>query len=794
MARIVDRYLDQATRTLDVVARFAEVSPPEDLPTFMQGTWEAYEYFDTLYYLDASSKIKQLIPPDPRYLGLDMSNLPYFQHTGEKQNLVISRPFISLRTGNPTVYLVRQLSQGGQMVGELSLGSLQDEITRSRGARQDVIFMMDQSGMLLAHPSFNLVKQQTNQSDLEIFRRGLGGDATLVYEYAGTMVLGSAIRSERAGWVVVDQVPLSVSLRPYGWALGLILLASLAIWLTLAWSLRNQLEQHVAIPLTQLSRGTGALANGDFSRGKALAFIPAAFAELTALAADFQYMSDALQARQAALQESEKRYRSLFDRVPIGLYRTRPAGQILDVNPAFAHILGYPDRETLLAVNAADLYANPDDRNRWCALIEREGTVRDFQVQFRRHDGTIIWVRNSGQGVRNNQGQVLYYEGSLEDITERKRAEAEINKLTRAVEQSPAAIVITDTAGNIEYVNPRFTQITGYTSAEVLGQNPRILKSGETPPEEYQRLWEIITHGDVWRGEFHNKKKSGDLYWESASISPVIDTQGAITHFVAVKEDITVRKQTEEALGILNEELELRVRHRTAELDAANKELQEFAYIVSHDLKAPLRGINRLTQWLRGDYAGVLDAQGQEHLDLLGQQVKRMDTMIDGILRYSKAGHGGERKESIALNTLVAQVIEMLMLPAHITIECENTLPVIQGDPIQLMQVFQNLLSNAVKFLDKPIGKITVASEDADEEWIFRVQDNGPGIEARHHDHIFKIFQSCIPRDERESNGIGLAVVKKIVELYGGRVWVESTPGHGSCFSFTWPKQTSGED
>ncbi|GAK50070.1 PAS/PAC sensor hybrid histidine kinase [Candidatus Moduliflexus flocculans] len=378
-------------------------------------------------------------------------------------------------------------------------------------------------------------------------------------------------------------------------------------------------------------------------------------------------------------------------------------------------------------------------------------------------------------------------------LEERKRAEAEIRKLSQAVEQSPEAIVITDPAGTIQYVNPRFTDMTGYLSEEAIGKNLRILKSGETSLAEYQQLWNTITHGSVWRGEFHNKKKNNDLYWEAVSISPVVDSQGNITHFVAVKEDITARKQAEEALRLLNEELEVRVSQRTAELEAANKELQEFAYIVSHDLKAPLRGISRLTQWIQADYTSVLDANGQEQLELLGEQVKRMDTLIDGILRYSRAAHSSEREESVDLNMLVSQVIDMLMPPAHIAIRLEGLLPVIQGDPIQITQVFQNLLSNAVKFLDKPTGMITITSEDAGENWVFRVEDNGPGIEPRHHERIFKIFQSVSSRNDRDSTGIGLAVVKKIVEFYGGRVWVESEPGQGSRFYFSWPKRI-GED
>jgi signal transduction histidine kinase len=292
-ARIVDRYLDQAARTLEAVASAAERRPADEL-TVMRAAWEGYGYFETLYRLDRDGRIAALAPPDPRYQGLDLSGLPFFREGGAAPGLGISRPFISVRTGNPTVHLVRHLTRGGDVVGELSLASLQDEITRGRSGGESVIFILDQSGKLIAHPDASRVRQQENQGALEIFRRGLGGDATAVYAYGGKTVLGSAARVERAGWVVVDQVPLAALLGPYLSALGLTLAASVAIWLALAWSLRRQLERHVAAPLARLSRGTGALASGDFDRGKELASVPADFAEVTLLAADFRHMSDAL--------------------------------------------------------------------------------------------------------------------------------------------------------------------------------------------------------------------------------------------------------------------------------------------------------------------------------------------------------------------------------------------------------------------------------------------------------------------------------------------------------------------
>ena len=257
----------------------------------------------------------------------------------------------------------------------------------------------------------------------------------------------------------------------------------------------------------------------------------------------------------------------------------------------------------------------------------------------------------------------------------------------------------------------------------------------------------------------------------------------------ALRQEIAERKRVEEEIRTLNAELELRVKQRTAELELANRELQEFAHVASHDLKAPLHGISRLAQWIVEDYREVIDAKGQEFLELLIGRVKRMNNLINGILEYSRVGRIIEQDEPIDLNLLVEEVIDILAPPEHIQIVPESDLPVITGDRTRITQVFQNLLDNAIKFMDKPTGIITIRWVDAGACWTFSVTDNGPGIDARHHERIFRIFQLVTPRDERENTGVGLSIVKKIVELYGGKIWVESELGKGSTFFFTFPKK-----
>ncbi len=251
---------------------------------------------------------------------------------------------------------------------------------------------------------------------------------------------------------------------------------------------------------------------------------------------------------EAELHEIMTRYRSLFAGVPVGIYRSTPAGAILDANPALIEMLGYPDRESLSATGASALYVNLADRHRWQNALEREGVVRGFEVQLRKRDGTLIWVRDSARALRDGDGQVLHYEGIWEDVTQHRQAMEELSKLSSAVERTPDPVIITNADGKIEYVNRAFKKVSGFTDQDVVGKTPRILKSGTHPPEFYRRLWDTLLAGKPWRGTFVNRRKDGQLYFAEASIAPVFSLQGRITHFVSVERDITERKQAEKAL------------------------------------------------------------------------------------------------------------------------------------------------------------------------------------------------------------------------------------------------------
>ena len=278
-------------------------------------------------------------------------------------------------------------------------------------------------------------------------------------------------------------------------------------------------------------------------------------------------------------------------------------------------------------------------------------------------------------------------------------------------------------------------------------------------------------------------------------------------------------QQRDSALVKARDDLEERVNLRTADLTAANEqltmeiaereksearqaellntiaktneELKDFAYIISHDLKAPLRGITTLTEWIVNDYADKFDDEGKEQMKLLSARVCRMHNLIEGVLQYSRVGRVNEEQVQINLNEIVPEVIDMVSPPENIAVTIESELPVIVGEQTRIMQVFQNLISNAIKYMDKPNGQVKIGCVEEEKSWVFSVSDNGPGIEEKYFEKIFQIFQTLSSRDEFESTGVGLTVTKKIVELYGGKIWVESKLGQGSTFFFSFRKQES---
>lgn len=294
----------------------------------------------------------------------------------------------------------------------------------------------------------------------------------------------------------------------------------------------------------------------------------------------------------------------------------------------------------------------------------------------------------------------------------------------------------------------------------------------------------------------------GVLYLENSLIKSVFSLEDIeMTRLLTAQAAIALQntllieemKQSQLQINLLNKELEQRVAARTSALNKANEELKSFAYVVSHDLKAPLRAINQLSGWIAEDYREVFDDDGKQQMALLQSRAKRMHEMIDGILQYSRVGRIKEPDEKVDINVLLIEMIKHIAPPPHIEIKVQAGLPTIIGEKLKIFQVFQNLLDNAIKYNDKSHGVIEISCREHESSWEFSVKDNGPGIPRHYQEKIFQLFQTLAPKDQSDSTGIGLSLIEKIVDNWGGRIRIESEPGCGCNFLFTIPKAAQHE-
>jgi len=433
----------------------------------------------------------------------------------------------------------------------------------------------------------------------------------------------------------------------------------------------------------------------------------------------------------------------------------------------------------------------------WHGFAERFGWVSDASLPLFTGGKTVgaFALYSDKIGAFDGEARDLLLEMAsdisfaLDNFVLRDRhseSEGKLRQLSLAVEQNPATIVITDTTGKIEYVNQKFVELTGYTKEEAIGNNPRVLKSGEKRSEEYRELWETITSGQIWRGEFHNKKKNGELYWENALIAPIRNPAGEITHFLAVKEDITGRK-----------EMEVDLIHAKEHAVAANLAKSEFLANVSHELRTPLNAIIGMSEMLECAPTGP---EAAEYIRTIRNSGDALLSLISGILDLSKIEAGKLVLERIPIDlkacmesTLKTFIVEAAAKDLVLTSSIDPSLPAfILGDRNRLCQIVLNLVSNAVKFT--ATGEIHIAAKRVSRPgegdfFHLSVKDTGIGIAAEDIEKLFHPFSQVDASTTRRfgGSGLGLAVAHRLVELMGGRIWVQSHPGKGSDFQFEIP-------
>ena len=492
------------------------------------------------------------------------------------------------------------------------------------------------------------------------------------------------------------------------------------------------------------------------------------------------------------LAESEEKFRTISTSANDGIIMIDSKDNIIYCNIAAENIFGYKENEII--GNTLDRIIHSGKHhdtfiNALRKLKKKEkSTIADKIIEMTaiKKDGNEFPIELSLSSVKINKEWNAV--GIIRDITERVQANTKLqkseSKYRSIFELSPEAIVLSDNSGTIIDTNDRLFDWLGYESKSVIGK--KLFKLPFLPKESEKiiinNFHKRMAGKEVLSYELDFITKKGEKRVGLILASPLKNEKGQIIGDLILIPDITERKLDEELKGMLIKQLE-----------TVNLELKEFAYVVSHDLKAPLRGISTLAEWILEDYADKFDAEGKEQMGLMISRVHRMHNLIDGILQYSRVGKTKEDKDRIDLNILIPEIIDSLNPPENIEIVLDKNLPEITVEKTRIQQVFLNLLSNAIKYIDKPKGLIKVGCEDKEERWEFFIQDNGPGIEKKYFEKVFKIFQTLQSRDKMESTGIGLTTVKKIIKLINGDIWLESEIGKSTTFFFSIPKKFNEE-
>ena len=461
-------------------------------------------------------------------------------------------------------------------------------------------------------------------------------------------------------------------------------------------------------------------------------------------------------------------------------------GKITDVNEATEAATGYP-RAELIGKDFTDYFTEPEEAREGYRRVFREGLVRDYPLEIRHRDGRVTPVVYNASVYRDEAGQVIGVFAAARDITAQKRAEAELRQMSRLIDLAPDAIFIRSRDGTIRSWNRGAEQMYGWSREEALGHISYDLL-GTRFPVSLAELEDRLARDGSWEGVLIHSCRDGAQIVVASRHVLDREERGEPTDVLEMNSDITVRKRADDELRRLKGELEERVVMRTAQLEAANKELESFAYSVSHDLRAPLRAIDGFCQILVTEHAPGLDGEPRRYLQRVIENTRKMGRLIDDLLHFSRLGRQAMTRQPVAMANLVRQCLEELQGEREGR-EVEvilGELPPCRADAALLKQVWLNLLANALKFTrSRAQARIEAGSFARDGETVYFVRDNGVGFDMAYADKLFGVFQRLHRQEDYEGTGVGLALVQRIIHRHGGRVWAEAGPDRGAAFFFT---------
>jgi|GEM_PF-1916463 len=450
--------------------------------------------------------------------------------------------------------------------------------------------------------------------------------------------------------------------------------------------------------------------------------------------------------------------------------------QIMDMNQNTCDMFGVA-ADHMKGQSVLD-FIDPEFQERVRQNLE-SGYDKPYEAVGMKGDGSTFPLEIRGKVIDYQDQRIRVT--AVRDLTNQRRIEDDLRKLSRAIEQSKSVVLITDTEARIEYVNPAFTKLTGYTFEEVQGNNPRILKSGETPQEVYDELWSTLKSGGTWRGEFMNEKKNGETFWEAATITPVRDANGEITHYIAIKEDITALKETN-----------MRLQEAKEEAEQASRTKSEFLANMSHELRTPLNSVIGFSNVLLKNKGDTLTAQQLSYLERIRDNGTHLLELINDVLDLSKieAHRMTVEKTQVNLRELIEDVAKQMdgQIQSE-NLRMETAVPdgvqVIETDARKVRQILINLVGNAIKFTDTGYVKITLEVDENAWPQRIKVKDTGIGIPEEKKENIFEAFQQIDSSTSRtyQGTGLGLAITASLCELLEYEIKLESTVGEGTTFT-----------
>lgn len=492
-----------------------------------------------------------------------------------------------------------------------------------------------------------------------------------------------------------------------------------------------------------------------------------------------------------AQRDYEQRFRLTLENIDLAAVAVNRQGKITFCNNYFLRITGW-QRSEVISKDWVGYFVPTENRKEVRRIIQSMNDHEHFpsQLEFmvKTHDGQSRLISWNNTLSYDSKGDVIGVTGIGDDITEIRQTEEELLKLYQAVEQSPSTVMITNSKGNIEYVNTKFTEVSGYSSEEVIGKNPRVLKSGETTENEYRKLWQTIQNAGVWHGEFHNRRKNGELYWEAATISAIRNSEGEITSFLALKEDITENKRLEAEIEARNREL------AHAEAMAA---MGRMASMIAHDLRNPLSSVKMTLQILDKKAGKEISSDTGELCQISLEQIRYMEEILSDMLSFSRPD--ALKPEWINIDKVLDLAINLSQRRQYessvkLHTDYHQGLPTIYADPTKLRQVFSNLVSNALQ-ATQGITDARIYIEAMIELGLsgtsirIDICDNGRGIGTEDREKIFEPFYTT----RAKGTGLGLAIVKRILDQHTASIEISDNTPNGCCITVVLPINPSPE-